>query len=217
MSREGERNRGLFITFEGIEGVGKSTQCKRMADYLRTEGRRVVETREPGGTTIGEQIRRILLDQTYPGMSQMTELLLLFAARAEHLHKVILPALAAGQWVVCDRFTDASYAYQGAGRGMPSSHIGTLEVLVQGDLRPDLTLLLDAPVALALERMSHRGGQDRFETEREVFFQRVRRGYLQQAQRNPERFHIIDATPPMDEVTAQIQLHIDKLLRCGNL
>jgi dTMP kinase len=212
MNRGGEHPRGYFITVEGIEGVGKSTQCKHLADYLRGHGLSVVETREPGGTEVGERIRQLLLDRNHIRMASHTELLLLFAARAEHLDKVIKPALASGQWVVCDRFTDASYAYQGAGRGIPIPNIEILEKLVQGGLQPDLTLFLDAPAPIALARMANRGNMDRFETEKQAFFERVRAGYLRLAEQHPQRFRIIDATQSIADVTEQISVQLDSLL-----
>lgn len=192
---------GRFVTLEGIEGVGKSTQCAVVAEELRALGHPVVLTREPGGTALGEGIRALLLDESLPPMSSMAELLLIFAARAEHLEKVIRPALAAGQWVVCDRFTDATYAYQGGGRGLSVSGIETLESLVQGVLRPDLTLLLDSPVDLALTRARSRGTGDRFESERTDFFGRIRDAYLHRARTEAGRFRVVDASPAIDVVS----------------
>jgi dTMP kinase len=192
---------GRFVTLEGIEGVGKSTQCAVVAEELRALGHPVVLTREPGGTALGEGIRALLLDESLPPMSSMAELLLIFAARAEHLEKVIRPALAAGQWVVCDRFTDATYAYQGGGRGLSVSGIEILESLVQGVLRPDLTLLLDAPVDLALTRARSRGTGDRFESERTDFFGRIRDAYLHRARTEAGRFRVVDASPAIDVVS----------------
>ena len=160
---------GLFITIEGTEGVGKSTQCHKLCDALSERtGRGVLATREPGGTQLGEAIRRLLLDPELPAMHGTAELLLVFAARAEHLEKVIKPALAAGEIVVCDRFTDATYAYQGGGRGLDPVTIGALETLVQGSLRPDITLVLDLDLAIAAGRISDRGGLDRFEQNKET-------------------------------------------------
>ncbi len=204
--------KGHFITFEGGEGVGKTTQVKRVAERLRSQGRLVIETREPGGTPLGEAIRGLLLGKTNPPMAIDTELLLMFAARAEHLHKVILPALAAGGIVLCDRFTDASYAYQGAGRGVSMERIEALENFVQGALRPDLTFLLDVPLPVALERAKQRGSDDRFEAEEQAFFEAVRACYLQRAERYPERFRVIDTTRPMEEVTADIQCCIEAIV-----
>lgn len=196
---------GRFVTLEGIEGVGKSTQCAVVAEELRALGHPVVLTREPGGTALGEGIRALLLDKSLPPMGAMAELLLIFAARAEHLEKVIRPALAAGQWVVCDRFTDATYAYQGGGRGLSVSGIECLESLVQGVLRPDLTLLLDAPVDVALGRARSRGASDRFESERAEFFGRIRDVYLQRARTDAGRFRIVDATPAVDVVSETLR------------
>ena len=195
---------GKFITLEGIEGVGKSTQVAFVADWLTRAGRRVTVTREPGGTELGEAVRALLLDNALPPMAAMTELLLVFAARAEHLARVIEPALASGHWVVCDRFTDATWAYQGGGRGLPGDAIGTLETLVQGARRPDLTLLLDAPVTLALGRAKARGAADRFESERAQFFEKVRAAYLAKARLESDRFRIIDAAQALPTVQAAI-------------
>lgn len=199
---------GRFVTLEGIEGVGKSTLCKIVAAELRALGHKVVETREPGGTALGEGIRSLLIEKSAPAMSPLTELLLMFAARAEHLDKVIRPALAAGAWVVCDRFTDASYAYQGGGRGLARSTIATMETLVQGSLRPDLILLLDAPQAVTAERVKRRGAEDRFEAERAEFFERVRASYLDRARQNPGGFRVIDATQPLAVVEDLVRLQI---------
>ncbi len=195
---------GYFITLEGIEGVGKSTQIHFVVDYLKDLGRTVTETREPGGTRLGEDIRALLLDNKREPMNSDSELLLMFAARAEHLNKLILPALARGEVVVCDRFTAATYAYQGSGRGIPSSRISQLESFVQGPLRPDLTLLLDAPVRLGLERAGKRGEADRFESEKTNFFEAVRQGYLEQAAAEPGQIKIIDASRDIDEVQQKI-------------
>jgi dTMP kinase len=185
--------RGHFITLEGIEGAGKTTQRDAVAGCLRDVGLQVLVTREPGGSDIAERIRAVLLDPANTGMHGDTELLLMFAARAEHLHQRILPALAAGTWVVCDRFTDATYAYQGGGRGLPVAHIATLERLVQGGHRPDLTLLLDLPAAVGLARARGRSEPDRFESEQVHFFERVRDTYLGRAGAEPGRFVTIDA------------------------
>jgi dTMP kinase len=203
---------GLFITVEGVEGVGKSTNLHFIEERLRAAGREVVVTREPGGTDLGEQIRALLLDRDNCDMSADTELLLMFAARAEHLAQVIRPALAAGRWVLSDRFTDASYAYQGGGRGIAESRIAVLEAWVQGGLRPDATFLLDAPVALGLERAGKRSALDRFECEELEFFERIRHAYLSMARRNPERYRVIDASEELDAVQARIAPEIDALL-----
>lgn len=196
---------GGFITVEGIEGVGKSTNLELVRGVLEAAGGKVVVTREPGGTALGEEVRELLLDHRHDGMGADTELLLMFAARAEHLHRVIKPALAQGQWVVCDRFTDATYAYQGGGRGIAPERIATLEAWVQGDLRPALTLLLDLPVEVGLRRAGDRASADRFEQERCEFFERVRACYLQRAAHAPERFRVIDAGRPLDQVQARIR------------
>lgn len=195
---------GKFITVEGIEGVGKSTNINFIRQQLEAAGRDVVLTREPGGTPLGEAIRGLLLNPEYTGMDSTCELQLMFAARAEHLAKVVWPALEKGQWVLCDRFTDATYAYQGGGRGIDIGVIARLEQLVQGDFRPDLTLLLDVPVAVGLARASKRGALDRFEQEKVEFFERVRNAYLDMAQRSPDRYRVVDASLPLEEVQKQI-------------
>lgn len=196
---------GRFITIEGIEGVGKTTNIEFIDSLLKDAGREVVLTREPGGTPIGEDIRGLLLGHKHDGMSDDTELLLMFAARAEHLDKVIRPALAEGKDVLCDRFTDATYAYQGGGRGIAVEHIAVLETWVQAELRPDLTLLLDVPVAVGLARAGNRSAPDRFEKEKHDFFERVREMYLQRAKAEPQRYRIIDASQPLDDVQSQIR------------
>jgi len=197
---------GHFITLEGGEGVGKSTNLAFVAGMLSAAGKKVVTTREPGGTALGERLRDVLLDQRNKGMSADAELLLMFAARAQHLAEVIRPALARGDWVVCDRFTDATYAYQGGGRGVPAARIAVLESWVQDELRPDLTLLLDAPVDVGRARLGRRGGEpDRFEREQRAFFGRVRAAYLDQAQREPQRYRVVDAARPLDEVQATLR------------
>jgi dTMP kinase len=199
--------RGRFLTIEGIEGVGKTTQVARLSHYLAERGIDHVVTREPGGTPYAEKIRDLVLrprDETLPPAA---ELLLMFAARAVHLANQIEPVLNAGRWVVCDRFTDATYAYQGAGRGMSQADIRFLETLVQGALRPDLTLLLDVPVDVGLERSRQRdagGVRDRFDSEQAEFFERVREGYLSRARAEPRRMAIIDAVASMDEVTRRM-------------
>lgn len=205
--------RGRFITLEGLEGSGKSTNLAHLKARLEAAGKPVLVTREPGGTAIGEQIRALLLDHRNEGMHPDTELLLMFAARAQHLHQVILPALAAGTWVVSDRFTDASYAYQGGGRGMPEARIAALEDFVQGGLQPDLTLILDLPVATGLARAGQRSAPDRFEREQAEFFERVRQVYLERAARWPARYRIIDASRALPEVMAQLDRVIDDILR----
>jgi dTMP kinase len=191
---------GRFITVEGIEGVGKTTNIDFIHRQLLAAGREVLLTREPGGTPLAEAIRGLLLDPEYTGMDARCELQLVFAARAEHLAKVIRPALEQGKWVLCDRFTDATYAYQGGGRGIETSIIAALEMLVQGDFRPDLTLLLDVPVAVGLARAGKRGALDRFEQEQVDFFDRVRMCYLDMAREHPARYRVIDAGQPLAQV-----------------
>lgn len=200
---------GRLITVEGIEGAGKSSHIDYIHTRLREAGKSVLVTREPGGTALGEEIRGLLLAHREGGMDAMAELLLIFAARAEHLERVIRPALAAGQWVVCDRFTEASYAYQGAGRGMGMDRVAVLEDWLQGAFRPDLTLLFDLPVEIGMGRIAKRADQgggdiDRFEQEHLSFWERVRAGYLELANRHPDRFRIIDAAPPIEAVRAQV-------------
>ena len=196
---------GKFITVEGIEGVGKTTNIDFILQQLGAMGKDVVVTREPGGTPLGEAIRGLLLDPQYTGMSPDCELQLMFAARAEHLARVIHPAMAAGQWVLCDRFTDATWAYQGGGRGLDAAKIAQLEELVQGDFRPDLTLLLDVPVVLGLERAGKRGKLDRFERETVEFFERVRQRYLDMAEEQSGRYRIIDASQPLNVVQENLK------------
>jgi dTMP kinase len=198
-------NRGRFITFEGVEGAGKSTQVTALRDWLEGQGVSVRVTREPGGSPIAERIRAVLLDHDNVGMAGDAELLLMFAARAEHLAKTIRPALDAGVWVLCDRFTDATYAYQGGGRGVPRQRIGVLEDLVQGHLRPDLTLLFDLPVAVGLGRARGRSVPDRFEAEAIAFFEAVRAEYLDIAGREPGRVRVIDAEAA--PTTVQVLVH----------
>ena len=204
---------GRFITFEGTEGAGKSTKIEAAAERLRQRGKTVCITREPGGTPLAERIRDLLLARSEEPLAPGTELLLIFAARAQHLERVIRPALAAGDWVLCDRFTDATYAYQGAGRGIALSHIAQLEQLVQGDVRPDRVLLLDAPAEVGLARAEQRGTLDRFESERHSFFQRARAVYLDRAAAAPERYAVIDAAQPLSVVQAAIAQTLTDLLR----
>jgi dTMP kinase len=193
-----------FITLEGIDGAGKSTHLAWIGAFLGA--RRIPHriTREPGGTPLGERLRALLLDPEQP-VDPGTEALLMFAARHEHLAQVIRPALAAGEWVICDRFTDATYAYQGAGRGVSQARLAALEAWVQEALQPDVTLYFDVPVELARTRRDGVRAPDRFEREREAFFERVRQGYLSRAARYPERIRVIDATLPLDEVRAQLE------------
>lgn len=204
---------GMFVTVEGGEGVGKSSNIAFVRQFLENAGKSVFNTREPGGTALGERIRELLLDARHDAMSDDTELLLMFAARAQHLDEVIRPALARGEWVLCDRFTDATYAYQGSGRGIDAGRIATLEQWVQGDLRPDLTLLLDMPVAEGLARAGERSAPDRFEREQLAFFERVRSGYLALAQAHPERYRVVDASLPLEAVQAQIATVLTEALQ----
>lgn len=209
-------SRGKFITIEGGEGVGKSTQIAALRDLLAARQLEVVVTREPGGTPRAERIRELLLENSGESMPVTCELLLMFAARATHIENVIRPALMRGAWVVCDRFTDASYAYQGHGRGVHAEHIAALERFVQGDLRPDLTLLLDAPVDVGGARASARntaaGSSDRFEQEQRTFFERVRTGYLERARSEPGRIAVIDATGSREAVARAIQTAVQARL-----
>jgi len=200
---------GRFITFEGGEGVGKSTNIQAVARYLESQGRSVIVTREPGGTPIAEKIRNDLLKAHHEEpMSDMAELLLMFAARAQHVDAVIRPALARGDWVLCDRFTDSTIAYQGYGRGLGLEKIEQLKELAQGGLEPDLTLLLDAPVDVGMKRARARAQvlaeeTDRIEAEAISFFEKVRQGFLELSQRH-SRFRVINATAPLEQVTADI-------------
>jgi len=196
---------GRFITIEGGEGAGKSTAQRYLAEKLTRQGISVLQTREPGGTPLAEAIRRNLLSLDEEAPVEMAELLLVFAARAQHLSKVIEPALNQGQWVLCDRFTDATYAYQGAGRGLSAKHIGKLEALVQGDRRPDTVILLDMPPEIGLARARARGALDRFEQEKHAFFERVRQGYLGRAAEFPDRYVIVDAAQELSRVQKSLQ------------
>ena len=196
--------RGKFITLEGSEGVGKTTNMAFIQQWLTDRQIDFVVTREPGGTPLAEDIRNLLLTPRDEAVDETAELLLMFAARSQHIAQVIEPALAAGKWVLCDRFTDATYAYQGGGRGQSTEHIAQLEQLVQGELRPDLTLLLDLPVEEGLQRARKRSDPDRFESERLQFFVRVREAYLERARRQPERCRVIDASRPLEQVQNQV-------------
>jgi dTMP kinase len=202
-------SRGRFITVEGIEGAGKSTSIETLRTHLEQRGIRVVCTREPGGTQLGEVIRELLLSRDISPMHHDTELLLMFAARAEHLQQVIEPALGQGKWVMCDRFTDATYAYQGGGRGISPDRIAILEQWVQGQLRPDLTLLLDLEVEVGLSRARRRSNKDRIEQETLGFFERVRRTYLSLAAQDPERIRIVDASHTQDQVGVELNTVMD--------
>lgn len=194
--------RGKFITLEGIDGAGKSSHIAHLADLLRARGHCVTVTREPGGTALGEELRVLLLNRQ---MHPDTELMLMFAARSEHLNGRILPCLEAGEWVVCDRFSDASYAYQGGGRGIPPERLAILESWVQRGFQPDLTLLFDLDPQTALKRRSAERSADRFEAETLAFFSRVRNVYLERARAEPQRFRTIDSSRPLEEVRAQVE------------
>jgi dTMP kinase len=210
------RKRGRFITFEGLDGCGKSTQMQRLAGFLRPEGIEVVTTREPGGTAIGERIRAIVLDSATSGLAPRAELALLFASRAQQIHEVILPALSAGKWVLSDRFTDSSEAYQGGGRGLGSEPVLTMHRVACGNLQPDLTVLMDSDVAASVARARRRnrakvataqGGEadeNRFEQENKAFFTRVRNAYLAIAKREPQRVLMVDARRQPDVVHREI-------------
>jgi dTMP kinase len=202
---------GRLITLEGGEGAGKSTLLAGLREHFARSGLDVVYTREPGGTPVGEAVRALVLDPAYRGLAAETELLLMFAARAQLVRDVLQPALAAGRWILCDRFTDASYAYQGGGRGVEMAHIAKLERLATTGLKPDLTLLLDLPVADGRARASQRGGADRIEVEHDDFFERVRATYRARAQGEPARFRVIDASLPADEVLAASVKEIEAL------
>ena len=196
--------KGLFITLEGIEGAGKSTAVDFIEDFLTKKGHDVIKTREPGGTVIGEQIREILLKNENYTLTYDTELLLVFSARAQHIQEVILPALSSGKIILCDRFTDASYAYQGGGRGIDASRINLLEKWVQGDLRPNLTLLFDLDVSIGMQRTKKRSDADRFEREEINFFKKIRNTYLERAKNEPQRFRIINSASSLESVKEQI-------------
>lgn len=201
--------KGFFITLEGGEGAGKSTQQARIVAWLQAHGKQVVETREPGGTEVSEQIRQVLLDTRNAGLDSRAELLLMFAARTQLLQQVIRPALAAGKVVVSDRFTDASYAYQGGGRQMGADTVKVLESFVHHDLQPDLTLLFDVSIEQGMQRVAGRGASDRFETESVKFFERVRETYLERAAASPQRFRIIDAGQDQEQVWQQVQVILE--------
>lgn len=204
--------RGLFITVEGGEGAGKSTNIELIAERLQAAGVDFLLTREPGGTPLAEAIRDVLLAPRDEVVAENTELLLMFAARAQHIHQVIEPALAAGRWVVCDRFTDATYAYQGGGRGVSEQKIADLEQWVQGDLRPDYTILLDLPVAVGMARAAERGELDRFEREQQAFFENVRQAYLSMAARYPQRYRLVDASQPLATVQHDLGQIMDAIV-----
>lgn len=203
---------GRFVTLEGVEGAGKSTVMETLCAHLGDRGIPFVRTREPGGTPLAESIRDLLLAEHDEAFDEHAELLLMFAARAQHLSQKIRPALESGSWVLCDRFTDASYAYQGGGRGLSMDSIGILEQLVQQSLRPDRVLVLDLPVEDGLRRAQQRAGLDRFEKEQVAFFERVRGVYLQRAAEWPQRYRVIDAAAPLEVVQSSVVRVLDELL-----
>lgn len=212
------KNKGLFITVEGGEGVGKSTNMAYIETCLQAASINFVLTREPGGTAVAEKVRSILLEKTGENINSVSELLLIFAARSQHLSEFISPALEKGQWVLCDRFTDATYAYQGGGREMDETLIGQLENIVQAGTQPDYTILLDAPVEIGMERAQNRGELDRFEQEELAFFSRVRNKYLEMAEGFPQRYRVINASRPLKEVQAQLGAVIKTIIdeRCSS-
>ena len=205
-------SRGKFITLEGSEGAGKTTAIDAIRSWSQSKGIEILVTREPGGTPTAEKIRELLLDKNNNDILPDTELLLMFAARAQHLNELILPAIANGRWVVCDRFTDATYAYQGGGRNINMQRIAQLENWVQGELRPDLTLLLDLPVEVGLARAGNRSEPDRFEVEQTSFFERVRQVYLDRAKQFPQQFRLIDASKTVEQVQEQIHRSLNEYL-----
>lgn len=208
-----EKRQNLFITLEGIEGVGKSTVQQYIANYIvRKTKKPVIQTREPGGTPLAEKIRDLALKHSAEPVYPTTELLLMFAARAQHINEIILPALAEGAFVVCDRFVDASYAYQGGGRGIDMKQIELLEKVTCGDLRADLVIILDAPVEVGLARAKNRNEFDRFESEKVTFFEKVRATYLARAKAEPARYAIIDASGSLQQVHAQLEALLDTLI-----
>ncbi len=206
-------NKGYFITLEGGEGVGKTTNLAFIRTFLEARGISVVATREPGGTLLAEKLRECLLANQTEQISDKTELLLMFAARAQHIVNVIEPALARGDWVVCDRFTDATYAYQGGGRQLALEHIAWLERFVQVNLTPDLTLLFDAPIELGMQRAQKRSALDRIEQEQLSFFNNVRSAYLQRARAEPQRIKQLDATQSLESVQCTIQNILENLIQ----
>lgn len=212
MEGELSAERGRLVTVEGVEGAGKSTHIGFITNYISAAGYEVVSTREPGGTKLGEAIRTVVLADTDEAVSPEAETLLMFAARAQHIEQVIEPALARGEWVVCDRFTDATYAYQGGGRGMPLSRIAILEEWVQGALRPDLTLMLDLDPNIGLERIGKRGKEDRFDGENLEFFEQVRNVYLRRAAQEMSRYAVVDAEPSVETVRKSIAETLDRFL-----
>jgi len=203
--------RGKFITIDGVEGAGKSTQIEFICEYLKAKGVDVILTREPGGTDIGEKIRTLLLSNSTGKMHADTELMLMFAARNEHIQNKIMPALKQGDWVLSDRFTDASYAYQGGGRGLDVSRIAQLEQWVLQDFTPDMTLLLDVPVEIGMSRVESRGKKDRIELEATDFFNRVRQAYIDRSEQFPERIKLIDSSQTVEHTKQQIKVILDSL------
>lgn len=203
---------GKFITLEGSEGAGKSTNLKFIASWLEAKGVEVITTREPGGTELGEAIRGLLLDSKYKEMTSDTELLLMFAARTQHVQEKILPALGRGVWVISDRFTDASYAYQGSARGLGFNRVAELENWSLQGFKPDLTLVFDLDPKIGMQRVSSRGNEiDRFEQEKLDFFTKVRQGYLQRAEQNPQSYKVLDAQLSLEEVQQQIEEQLELL------
>ncbi len=203
---------GRFITLEGGEGAGKSSNMEWLAEQLRAAGKTVLLTREPGGTPLAESIREVLLAPSDEAMADDTELLLVFAARAQHLAEKIRPALARGEWVLCDRFVDATWAYQGAGRGLDQTSIAALEQLVVADSQPDMTILFDISVEQGMARAGKRAALDRIEQEDKAFFERIRDCYLQRADQQPARFRVLDASQSLDQVRAQLEPVIEEML-----
>ena len=203
---------GVFITLEGIEGSGKSTQAEFVVRFLQRTGRQVIATREPGGGALSEKIRELLLSNAFAGMHADCELMLMFAARVEHVRQVIAPAIQAGKWVVCDRFYDATCAYQGYGRGLDLNKIERLKKIAIGDLQPDLTLLLDVTLAVSRQRVAQRADKDRFENEHAAFHEKVRQGYLALAGNDPQRIAVIDASRSVADVTSAIELTLNDFL-----
>ena len=200
--------KGKFITFEGIDGAGKSTHVESISAYLRAKGKSVVTTREPGGTPLGERLRELLLHEP---MHLETEALLMFASRREHIAKLIAPALDRGDWVISDRFTDASFAYQGGGRQLSTHKLDILEQWVHADFQPHLTLLFDVPLDVARERLDKTRTLDKFEREKQDFFEKVRNAYLQRAAQFPQRIRVVDSTQPLEKVNQQLEQLIDQL------
>jgi len=203
---------GKFITVEGVEGVGKTTNMTFIKEWMDRHGIAHITTREPGGTPLAEDIRELLLSPRDEAVNENTELLLMFAARAQHLAGVIIPALDRGQWVLCDRFTDATYAYQGGGRGVAMEKIELLESLVQGELRPDMTLVLDIPVAQGLERARNRSEPDRFEQEKLAFFEQVRQCYLARAKSVPSQYRVVDASQELIQVQSDLDSELTQFM-----